>query len=125
MATEEERMSVRIGERTRWAVLCVAAALVLVAAGPGAPTAAAARPPALSGSITVSAAASLTEAFNKIGADFQKQNKKATVTFNFGSSSTLVTQIQSGAPADVFASADLTNMDKLVTTGKVTASPTV
>jgi molybdate transport system substrate-binding protein len=81
--------------------------------------------PKLGGAITVSAAASLTEAFNQLGADFQKANKGTTVTFNFGSSSALVTQIQGGAPADVFASADLENMDKLVTTGKVTASPTV
>ena len=54
-----------------------------------------------SGAITVSAAASLTEAFAKIGTDFQKTNKGTTVTFNFGSSGTLETQIQQGAPADV------------------------
>ncbi len=68
----------------------------------------------------MSAAASLTEAFTAIGEKFEKQNPKATVTFNFGSSSTLVTQIQGGAPADVYASADLTNMDKLVAGGQVT-----
>jgi molybdate transport system substrate-binding protein len=79
----------------------------------------------LSGTITVSAASSLTDAYAKLGADFQKKNKGTTVTLNFGSSSTLVTQILGGAPADVFASADLTNMDKLVTAGKVTASPTI
>ncbi len=84
-----------------------------------------AKKPKLSGSITVSAAASLTEAFHQIGTDFQKKRKGTTVTFNFGSSSTLVTQIQGGAPADVFASADLTNMDKLLKTGNVVVSPTV
>lgn len=76
-----------------------------------------------SGSITVSAAASLTGAFTKLGVEFEKQNAKTSVTFNFGSSSALVTQIQGGATADVFASADLTNMDKLVSTGKV-STPT-
>ena len=79
----------------------------------------------VTGTITVSAAASLTEAFTKMGADFQKRNPGTTVTFNFGSSGTLATQIQGGAPADVFASADGANMQKLVTGGQVTAEPTV
>ena len=77
------------------------------------------------GTITVSAAASLTEAFTKMGADFQKANPDTTVTFNFAASSALVAQIQGGAPADVFASADGTNMQKLVSGGQVTAEPTV
>ena len=77
------------------------------------------------GTITVSAAASLTDAFTTMGADFQKANPGTTVTFNFAASSALVTQIQGGAPADVFASADGTNMQKLVSGGQVTAEPTV
>ncbi len=81
--------------------------------------------PKVTGSITVSAAASLTEAFQKMGTDFQKRNPGTTVTFNFGSSGTLAQQIQGGAPADVFASADGANMQKLVTGGQVTAEPTV
>jgi molybdate transport system substrate-binding protein len=60
----------------------------------------------VTGAITVSAAASLTEAFGKIGRDFGGANPGATVTFNFGSSGSLATQIQQGAPVDVFASAD-------------------
>jgi molybdate transport system substrate-binding protein len=79
----------------------------------------------LSGTVTVSAAASLTEAFTKMGTDFQKANPGTTVTFNFAASSALVQQIQGGAPADVFASADGTNMQKLVAGGQVTAEPTV
>ena len=71
--------------------------------------------PKFAGSVTVSAAASLTQAFGKIGADFKAANPAATVTFNFGSSSTLETQIAQGAPADIFASADPANMDKLTT----------
>ena len=77
----------------------------------------------VTGTITVSAAASLTEAFQKMGTDFQKRNSGTTVTFNFGSSGTLATQIQGGAPADVFASADGANMQKLVSGGQVTAEP--
>jgi molybdate transport system substrate-binding protein len=79
----------------------------------------------VTGTITVSAAASLTEAFTKMGSDFQKKHPDATVTFNFGSSGTLAQQIQGGAPADVFASADGANMQKLVTGREVTAEPTV
>ena len=75
--------------------------------------------PKVTGAVTVSAAASLTEAFGKIGKDFQTANPGATVTFNFGSSGTLATQIQQGAPADVFASADPANMDTLARAGLV------
>lgn len=102
-------------------VVLVALTTAVAATPAGAGTAAARKP---TGTITVSAAASLTEAFTAIGEKFQKQNPKATVTFNFGSSSALVTQVQGGAPADVFASAALTNMDKLVSGGQVTTTPT-
>ena len=83
----------------------------------------AAKSPKLSGSITVSAAASLTEVFNQMGTAFQKRNTGTTVTFNYGASSALAAQIQGGAPADVFASADGSNMQKVVTSGQVTADP--
>ncbi len=107
----------------RWAALLVVALPLLV--GTSASASVEAKTAKLSGSITVSGASSLTDAYTKLGADFQKKNKGTTITFNFGSSSTLVTQILGGAPADVFASADLTNMDKLVAAGKVTVSPTI
>lgn len=70
--------------------------------------------PTYSGSITVLAAASLTGAFTKIGADFEKEHPGTSVKFSFAGSSTLVTQVQQGAPADVFASADQPNMQKIV-----------
>jgi molybdate transport system substrate-binding protein len=63
--------------------------------------------------LTVYAAASLTSTFEAIGEEFEKQHEGATVEFSFGGSSDLVSQIQEGAPADVFASADTANMDKL------------
>jgi molybdate transport system substrate-binding protein len=63
--------------------------------------------------IKVFAAASLTAAFNKLGSDFTAANPDAKVTFNFAGSQALATQIQQGAPADVFASADTRNMDKV------------
>lgn len=77
------------------------------------------------GEITVSAAASLTEAFTQIGTKFEKRYPGTDVTFNFDASSALVLQIQQGAPVDVFASADEANMDKLVDGGQVTATPVV
>jgi len=63
--------------------------------------------------ITVFAAASLTAAFNQLGSDFATANPGTKVTFNFAGSQALATQIQQSAPADVFASADTTNMDKV------------
>jgi molybdate transport system substrate-binding protein len=107
----------------RTTVVGVLVALLVLLTSTGAASAAKAKK--LSGTITVSAAASLTEAFTKMGADFQKANPGTTVSFNFAASSALVQQIQGGAPADVFASADGTNMQKLVSGGQVTAEPTV
>ncbi len=69
--------------------------------------------------LTVFAAASLTQAFGEIGKTFEAANPGVTVTFNFAGSQTLQTQIQQGAPADIFASASGTNMDTLVTSGFV------
>jgi molybdate transport system substrate-binding protein len=63
--------------------------------------------------IKVFAAASLTAAFTKLGDDFSTANGGTKVTFNFAGSQALATQIQQAAPADVFASADIPNMDKV------------
>ena len=62
------------------------------------------------------AAASLTESFTQIGQDFQAKSG-STVTFNFGASSTLATQINQGAPADVFAAASPATMKTVTDTG--------
>jgi molybdate transport system substrate-binding protein len=72
--------------------------------------------------IKVFAAASLTAAFNKIGEDFTAANPNTKVTFNFAGSQALATQIRQSAPADVFASADTTNMDKVA---DLVSSPSV
>lgn len=80
-------------------------------------TAAPAEAAGVSGDITVFAAASLTAAFTDIGAAFTEANPDAKVTFSFDASSALVQQIAQGAPADVFASADTGNMDKLTEPG--------
>ncbi|CAM2196971.1 molybdate transport system substrate-binding protein [Paraburkholderia kururiensis] len=61
---------------------------------------------ALAQQLTVSAAASLTEAFNEVGAKFQALHPDVTVRFNFAASGVLLQQVREGAPVDVFASAD-------------------
>lgn len=62
--------------------------------------------------VVVSAAASLTNAFQSIGQAFEKTRPGAKVTFNFAASGPLLAQIQQGAPVDVFASADQETMDR-------------
>jgi molybdate transport system substrate-binding protein len=92
-------------------------------AGPASP-AASGSSAALSGQITVFAAASLTGAFTTLGQQFESANPGTKVTFSFGPSSGLATQITQGAPADVFASASSKNMDQVVT-AKANAGPPV
>ena len=79
----------------------------------------------LKGEVTVSAAASLTDSFTALAKAFRAANPKVKVRLNFGSSSTLVAQIQAGAPSDVIASADLSSAEKLVASGHVVAAPRV
>ena len=82
--------------------------------------------PRFTGDVTVLAAASLTDSFKEIGSAFENANPGSKVTFSFASSSSLATQINQGAPADVFASADTANMDKLTaSSGAGTATPPV
>jgi len=69
----------------------------------------------MTGTLNVSAAASLTGAFNAAKPMLESANPGLSLTYNFAGSNALVTQIEQGAPADVFASADQTNMNKLVT----------
>ncbi len=73
--------------------------------------------------LTVYAAASLTDTFSQIGTDFEAANPGVTVRFNFDGSSNLVAQIQQGAPADVFASADVKNMAKATTDDLIAGDP--
>ena len=63
--------------------------------------------------ITVSGAASLTEAFTNIASKFKKENPGTNVNLNFGSSGNLRMQVEGGAPVDVFASADENQMNIL------------
>lgn len=71
------------------------------------------------GDITVSAASSLTNAFQEIGRAFELANPGERVLFNFGASGSLVTQITRGAPVDAFAAADQESMDRAQAAGAV------
>ncbi|WP_307848750.1 molybdate ABC transporter substrate-binding protein [Microbispora oryzae] len=89
--------------------------------GSGAPASGAA---AGASSVTVFAAASLTESFTELGRRFESAHPGTKVTFNFGSSATLAQQITQGAPADVFAAASPATMNTVTDAG-LAASPTV
>lgn len=72
----------------------------------------------LDGEVLVSAAASLTDAFAEVEAAFEAANPGVDVVLNLGASSALREQILEGAPADVFASANTSNMDQVVEAGE-------
>ncbi len=63
--------------------------------------------------LTVSAAASMQDAMKAVGQAYQQEHSNTKITYNFGSSGTLVQQIQQGAPADIFISANEKFMDEL------------
>jgi molybdate transport system substrate-binding protein len=77
------------------------------------------------GTLTILAASSLIDAFGELGETFEQQNEGVTVKQSFESSSTLLTQIQQGAPADVFASAAQEEMGTAVEDGLVAGQPEV
>ena len=79
----------------------------------------------VSGTLVVFAATSLTDAFDKIGAQFEKAHPGLTVKFNYNGSSSLATAINQGAPADVFASAAPANMKTVTDAGDATGTPQV
>jgi molybdate transport system substrate-binding protein len=77
------------------------------------------------GGITVLAASSLTEAFGELGDRLEAEHPGTTVRFSFAASSELATQVTSGAPADVYASASPATMDVVVQAGDADGEPTV
>ena len=101
----------------------VTAVLVAACAPPPQQQSGAAEGTAVTGEITVYAAASLQPTFTDLGDRFERDHPGTTVTFNFAGSSSLVTQLVQGAPADVFASANPENMAKAVDSGVVSGAP--
>ena len=109
--------------------LATAVVLVLTAGcGAGEPEAAtrgAAGDGELTGTLTVFAASSLTDVFSELGERLTADNPGLEVRFNFAGSSALATQILQGAPADVFASADETQMQVVLDEQLVAGDPAV
>lgn len=112
--------------RSRYLFLApVALAILLISLAAGLGRAAQPHTHAEAGdSLTVFAAASLTEAFTTIGNDFARANH-ISVKFNFGGSDALVTQLAQGAPADVFASANQAQMTLASQKGLLDSTPQV
>lgn len=109
--------------RRRGRLLAVIAALAATGCGDrpsGEPAAAG----AVSGRVTVFAAASLTEVFQELGEQVEAAHPGVRVIFNFGASSGLAQSIVAGAPADVFAAASSATMDVVTRAGDA-AAPTV
>ena len=105
--------------------LTAVAALTLVSCGDDSPAASSpssssSSTAALSGTVNVFAAASLTGTFTQLGKDFEAAHPGVKVVFNFAGSSALAQQINQGAPADVFASAAPKNMDQVADKGTAT-----
>jgi molybdate transport system substrate-binding protein len=75
------------------------------------------------GDLTVFAAASLTDAFEQIEADLEAANPGLMITYNFGGSPALVTQLAEGAAADVFASANIAQMQAAIANGSISGEP--
>src|SRR5215475_10188636 len=73
--------------------------------------------------LTVFAASSLTDAFNEVKTAFEQANSGVTVTYSFGASNTLATQLSQGAPADIFASANATQMNAAITAKRIAGKP--
>jgi molybdate transport system substrate-binding protein len=108
----------------RFLILFLALALLLSGCAAPTSTAAPAAVPTATPepkTLTVFAAASLTNAFGEIGKAFEAANPGMTIKFNFGGSQAIRTQIEQGAQADVFASANTKEMDTLVS-GKFVAA---
>jgi len=74
-------------------------------------------------SLTIFAASSLTDAFKEVKTAFEQANPGVTITYNFAASNTLVTQLLQGAPADIFASANATQMNAATTAKRIAGKP--
>ncbi|HEV3232614.1 MAG TPA: molybdate ABC transporter substrate-binding protein, partial [Candidatus Dormibacteraeota bacterium] len=98
------------------------AAATLAGCG-GTPAASGASPAALSGDLTLLAAASLTEGFTDLAKDFERRHPGVHVHLSFAGSPTLAAQVEQGAPADLIATADAATIDRLAGEGLLNGTP--
>ncbi len=75
--------------------------------------------------LTVFAAASLTNAFTALGNAFEAEHPDTVVEFNFAGSQTLATQLLEGAPADVYAAANTVQMSRAAEGGVIEGTPVI
>lgn len=104
---------------------CSSSPVSAPAANGAAPGASRASSPALAGTVTVLAAASLNQTFTELGKRFEAAHPGVTVKFSFGGSDTLAAQITQGAPADLFAAANTATMDTVTKAGDAAGTPVV
>ena len=105
-------------------LLCTMLVAGLVACSSKSPSSSPSQPSQTSGSIVVVAAASLKPAFTQISQQFKTDNPGNGVDFEFAGSPELATQLTQGATADVFASADIAQMDTVTNAGLLAGNPT-
>lgn len=128
MTRNSQRMTIVCPVSMRGAIAAVTVAMTVTAVGLaacGSGRDVSNSPEGTSGEVVVFAASSLTESFTGIGAAFEAAHPGTTVTFNFAGSGDLVNQIVQGAPADVFVSADESNMAKLADAGLSASEPVI
>lgn len=113
MITTTTRTTTRTVGRSCMVALLLVAVAGCGAASQGEPTT----------TLTVFAASSLKNAFERIADEFEAQHDGVGVELSFAGSSDLVAQIQQGAPADVVATADTATMDKLAADGLLGSEP--
>jgi molybdate transport system substrate-binding protein len=105
--------------------VAAAAALAMLLAGCAGGTGAGGSAAPQQRTLTVFAAASLTEVFTGLEPRFEQANRGVDVRFNFGASSDLAQQIVNGGPADLFAAANTSTMTTVADAGLVDGRPTV
>ncbi|GAB3296708.1 molybdate ABC transporter substrate-binding protein [Pseudoclavibacter terrae] len=129
MSETRRRGLVRVLAASAGVLLLAALAGCSPGASPAGPSSGASTAPSPSetgptGTVTVYAAASLTETFTQLAGEFEVEHPGVSVTLNFGGSPTLAEQIVTGgAPVDVFASASDTTMKTVVDAGLVEWTP--
>ncbi|MCC5949250.1 MAG: molybdate ABC transporter substrate-binding protein [Nitriliruptoraceae bacterium] len=111
------------GRRARGWRAGLAVALLVASCGPADAGGDPGDPDAVAGELIVFAAASLTDAFDELRAAFVDANPDIEVAFNYAGSQTLASQIAEGAPADVFAAANATQMDAVSGAGGLAGDP--
>jgi molybdate transport system substrate-binding protein len=122
-ADREQRRAV--GRATRMCLAGLTVAVLVTACGSADTDAGSGTSDEVSGELVVFAAASLTDAFDEVHEAFVQANPDVEAVFNHAGSQTLANQINEGAPADVFASANATQMDDVAAEGNLAADAAI